>query len=40
MIEDAALAIELFCRSAKKTVGAYAALLGGVDSIIFHRGNW
>ncbi len=36
--EDAALAIELFCRSAKKTVGAYAALLGGVDSIIFTGG--
>ena len=36
--EDAALAVELFCRSAKKTIGAYTALLGGVGSIIFTGG--
>lgn len=35
---DAALAIELFCYTIKKTVGAYAAVLGGVDSIVFTGG--
>lgn len=31
---NAALAIELFCYSVKKQIGSYAAVLGGVDSII------
>lgn len=35
---QAALAIELFCYKIKKTIGAYAAVLGGVDSIIFSGG--
>jgi len=34
----AKLAIELFCYQIKKTIGAYAAALGGVDSIIFSGG--
>lgn len=33
-----ALAVELFCYKIKKTIGAYAAALGGVDSIIFSGG--
>lgn len=33
-----ALAIELFCYKIKKTIGGYAAALGGVDSIIFSGG--
>lgn len=36
--EGAALAVELFCYTIKKQVGAYAAALGGVDSIIFSGG--
>lgn len=36
--EDAALAVELFVRNVKKAVGSYAALLGGVDSLIFSGG--
>ena len=36
--EDAALAIELFVRSVKKAIGGLAALLGGVDSLIFSGG--
>lgn len=36
--EDAALAVELFVRDVKKSIGAYAALLGGVDSLIFSGG--
>ncbi len=35
---DAALAVELFCYKAKKQIGAYVAILGGVDSIIFSGG--
>lgn len=35
---QAALAIELFCYKIKKQIGAYAAALGGVDSIIFSGG--
>lgn len=35
---NAQLAIELFCYKIKKTFGAYAAALGGVDSIIFTGG--
>ncbi len=34
----AALAVELFCSKIRKTIGAYAAVLGGVDSIIFSGG--
>lgn len=36
--EDAVLAVELFVRGVKKSIGAYAALLGGVDSLIFSGG--
>ena len=35
---NAKLAIELFCYKIKKTIGSYAAALGGVDSIIFSGG--
>ncbi len=35
---NAALAVELFCYKIKKQIGAYAAVLGGVDSIIFSGG--
>ena len=35
---DAALAVELFCYKITKQIGAYAAVLGGVDSIIFSGG--
>lgn len=34
----AALAIELFCYRIKKQIGAYAAVLGGVDAIVFSGG--
>ncbi len=33
-----ALAVELFCYKAKKTMGGYIAALGGVDSIMFSGG--
>ena len=36
--EDAALAIELFVHDVKKSIGGFAALLGGVDSVIFSGG--
>lgn len=35
---QADLAINLFCYTIKKTIGAYAAAMGGVDSIIFSAG--
>ena len=35
---QAALAVELFCTQITKTIGAYSALLGGVNSIIFSGG--
>ena len=35
---DAALAIELFCYRITKQIGAFAAALGGIDSIIFSGG--
>lgn len=35
---DAALAIDVFCIAVRKTIGAYAALLGGVDLIVFSGG--
>lgn len=34
----AALAIELFCLRAKKYLGAYAAVLGGLDAVVFTAG--
>jgi acetate kinase len=34
----AAEAIELFCYSAKKYIGAYAAALGGLDTLVFTAG--
>ena len=34
----AALAVELFCVRAKKYLGAYAALLGGLDIVVFTAG--
>jgi len=36
--DDAAIAIELFVRGVKKSIGALAATLGGVDSLIFSGG--
>jgi acetate kinase len=36
--ERAALAIELFCYRARKYVGAYLAVLGGADGIVFGGG--
>jgi acetate kinase len=35
---DAALAIEMFCYRARKYIGAYVAVLGRVDAIIFGAG--
>ena len=35
---NAALAIEIFCRSIAKTIGSYAAVLGGLDLLIFSGG--
>ena len=32
------LALDIFCRRVKKYVGAYAAILGGVDAIVFTGG--
>ena len=34
----AALAVEAFCTAVRKTVGAYAALLGGLDLLVFTGG--
>ena len=31
-------AIEIFCRSAIKCIGAYSALLGGIDVLVFAGG--
>ena len=36
--ERAALALEMFCYSVKKYIGAYAAAMGGVDAVIFTAG--
>jgi len=36
--ERAALAIELFCYRARKYIGAYLAVLGGADAIVFGGG--
>ena len=35
---DAKLAIEVFCRSVRKAIGAYAWLLGGLDALVFTGG--
>jgi acetate kinase len=35
---DAALALEMFCYRAKKYVGAYCAVLGSVDAVVFTAG--
>lgn len=35
---DARLAIDIFARSIKKTIGSYAALLGGLDLLVFTGG--
>ena len=35
---DATLAVDVFCTAIRKTIGAYAALLGGVDLIVFSGG--
>jgi acetate kinase len=36
--KDAALAIDVFCNAVRKTIGAYAAALGGCDLIVFSGG--
>lgn len=36
--KDAALAVEVFCRQAKKFLGAFAAALGGLDALVFTAG--
>jgi acetate kinase len=42
--ERAKMALRVFCTSVKKYVGAYAAVLGGVDALVFTAGigenNW
>ncbi len=35
---DAELAIDIFCTSVRKTIGAYAALMGGLDRVVFTGG--
>jgi acetate kinase len=35
---EAKLAIEVFCRSVRKAIGAYAWLLGGLDALVFTGG--
>ena len=35
---DARLAIEVFSRSVRKAIGAYAWLLGGLDAVVFTGG--
>jgi acetate kinase len=36
--EDAELAVEVFATAVRKYVGAYAALLGGIDLLVFAGG--
>lgn len=36
--KDADLAIKVFARRARKTVGAYAAAMGGIDAVVFTGG--
>ena len=35
---DAALALDLYCRRIRKTIGAYFAVLGSVDAVVFTAG--
>jgi acetate kinase len=35
---DARLAVDVFCTAVKKTIGAYAATMGGVDLVVFTGG--
>ncbi len=35
---DAALAIDVFCTGVRKQIGAYAALMGGIDLLVFTGG--
>ena len=35
---DARLAIEIFCRAARKTIGAFVAILAGLDLLVFTGG--
>jgi acetate kinase len=35
---DAQLAVEIFCRSAKKAIGGFVAILGGLDLLVFTGG--
>ena len=35
---DANLALEVFCRQVRKTIGAYAAVMGGLDAVAFTGG--
>ena len=37
--ERAKLAVDMFCYRVKKYIGAYAAILGGVDVIVFSAGT-
>jgi acetate kinase len=34
----AALALELYCHRVRKVIGAYAAVLGGLDAVVFGGG--
>lgn len=36
--DDAALAVEMFCHRIRKYIGAYIAVLGGVDAVLFGGG--
>jgi acetate kinase len=36
--KDAALAIDVFCYQIKKYIGAYIAVLGGLDTLVFSGG--
>ncbi len=36
--ESAALAVDVFCTAVTKTIGSYAALLGGLDLVVFTGG--
>lgn len=35
---DAALAVDVFCHRARKYIGAYAAVMGGLDAVVFTGG--
>ncbi len=38
--ERAAEALRVFVYQVKKTIGAYAAAMGGLDAVAFHRRHW